>query len=260
LNSYYKKRVEIRTRLKKYDKAVDTFDKASPEYIKLKKEIAYLDIKQYTIKILINSIFGYFGAKRAPLGDIDIARSITLTGQAMVKEAARLAEVFIKNTSGKESIEDPVVAGDTDSIFLSLREVVEVNSLKMLNSKGKITEEYYKVVKNKNDAMFVVLMEEKRLSDKITEFFNSAVLEYKFSDVLYKDFDINERAYAYLTQKYETIAFNKRLKYSYQNERRLFIPGVNDEHPNNFPLQIGDLSGYVVCYMKLYFDDIKHFS
>ena len=54
--------------------------------IKIGWEISSL-CETESVKILINSIYGYFGNKYAPLGDPDIARSITLTGQAVIKQS-----------------------------------------------------------------------------------------------------------------------------------------------------------------------------
>jgi DNA polymerase elongation subunit (family B) len=39
--------------------------------------IDQLDAKQMSIKVFINSIYGYFGNKNAPFGDDDVASSIT---------------------------------------------------------------------------------------------------------------------------------------------------------------------------------------
>ena len=48
------------------------------------------------IKILINSCYGYMGNKHAPIGDDDIASSVTLTGQAVIKYSNELIKEFIK--------------------------------------------------------------------------------------------------------------------------------------------------------------------
>ena len=62
-------------------------DKNDKDYAAIKKKADQFDIKQFTLKILINTVYGYFGNKHAPIGDPDIARSITLTGQAVIKKS-----------------------------------------------------------------------------------------------------------------------------------------------------------------------------
>ena len=49
------------------------------------KQIKKLDLKQNAIKILINSIYGAFGNKWFYFYNPDIAQSITLQGQDLIK-------------------------------------------------------------------------------------------------------------------------------------------------------------------------------
>ena len=51
----------------------------------LSKEIKKLDLKQNAIKILINSIYGAFGTPYFYFYNLDIAQSITLQGQDLIK-------------------------------------------------------------------------------------------------------------------------------------------------------------------------------
>jgi len=55
--------------------------KSDPDYEKVGVELQRAGTKQLTVKILINSIYGYFGNKNAPIGDDDIASSVTLSGK-----------------------------------------------------------------------------------------------------------------------------------------------------------------------------------
>ena len=95
LDEYYAKRVEIKKELGKlrreYSKSKDP---------KTKVKIDQLDSKQLCIKIFINSIYGYFGNKNAPFGDDDIASSITLTGQAVIKTSNELLKKYITKRVG----------------------------------------------------------------------------------------------------------------------------------------------------------------
>jgi len=56
------------------------------------------------------------GNKNAPLGDDDIASSITLTGQFINKSSRSLAREYVANVLGHDKFEDIAVAGDTDSV------------------------------------------------------------------------------------------------------------------------------------------------
>lgn len=81
----------------------------------LKNKIDQLNAKQLCIKIFINSVYGYFGNKQAPIGDDDIASSITLTGQSIIKEASNIAEQYVYSQTG-QPVKDITVLSDTDSV------------------------------------------------------------------------------------------------------------------------------------------------
>ena len=89
----------------------------------LEDEISRLHIKQHTIKILVNSCYGYTGNKRAALGDDDLASSTTLTGQAVIKQSNNilraLAKEEIETLTDKEE-DNFVVYNDTDSVYITL--------------------------------------------------------------------------------------------------------------------------------------------
>ena len=169
VDHFYKKRVEIKRELKLAKKRLLDIQKDTDEYAKLSIQIENLNITQHTIKILINTIYGYFGNKHSPLGDDELAESITLTGQAVIKESNRLLEEYIKEKTGLTDEElktsSPIIYNDTDSSYISIRHIVNKTGLKMLNSKGKITPEYYKVVQDIED----------HLNEKIIEWGESAL-------------------------------------------------------------------------------------
>jgi DNA polymerase elongation subunit (family B) len=155
VDHFYKKRVEIKKKLNTLKRKIVNIEKTAPEYAKLKHEIDNLNITQHTIKILINTIYGYFGNKHSPLGDDELAESITLTGQAVIKESNRLLENYIKekaNLTDQDILEDtPIIYNDTDSSYISIKHIVKNTGLKMLDSKGKINQEYYKQVQDIED-------------------------------------------------------------------------------------------------------------
>jgi DNA polymerase elongation subunit (family B) len=63
----------------------------------LNKKIKSLSLKQGAIKILINSIYGAFGNKWFYFYNPDIAQSITLQGQDMIKFANKAIDFYFKN-------------------------------------------------------------------------------------------------------------------------------------------------------------------
>jgi len=146
VDRYYSQRVEIKSELKKLKKKISTLTKGSEDYKATKVEIDRLNIKQHTIKIFINTIYGYFGNKHAPIGDDDLASSITLTGQAVIKQCNELARKFIREKVGTETDIDPVIYNDTDSVYITLKEVVQRNGMQVLNSKNEISKDYHHVV------------------------------------------------------------------------------------------------------------------
>lgn len=155
VDHYYKKRVEIKRKLNSLKRKIIGLEKDSSEYLKLKHEIDNLNITQHTIKILINTIYGYFGNKHSPLGDDELAESITLTGQAVIKESNRLLEAYIKEKAkltDKDILEDtPIIYNDTDSSYISIKHLAQKTNLQMFNKNGKITPEYYKQVQDIED-------------------------------------------------------------------------------------------------------------
>lgn len=104
------------------------------ELLKKKRDLGYeverLNTQQMVIKILVNSCYGYMGNKNAPIGDDDIAASVTLTGQAVIKYSNECLKNFIRNEVGSENIsehnlEECIVYNDTDSLVYDTK--VKVN-------------------------------------------------------------------------------------------------------------------------------------
>lgn len=121
LDYYYKQRVKVQGELKNTKKEyADTKDSLSPAE---KKQIEYtiqrLHTTQLVQKILLNSAFGYCGNKQAPYGDDEIASSITLTGQAVIKQAAIIVKKHLKEkfSLGDLEVRDSLKYGDTDSCY-----------------------------------------------------------------------------------------------------------------------------------------------
>lgn len=90
-------------------------------------KISQDDILQYVIKILLNKIYGYFAEKSSPFYDLEIAKSVTHTGQGCIKEAANIVLNHIKNTYKLDY--DAIVFGDTDSVGITINPILVSNNI-----------------------------------------------------------------------------------------------------------------------------------
>ena len=90
------------------------------------------------------------GNKGAPLGDDDIAASITLTGQYIIKAARTFARDYITKVIGRSDFEDIAVAGDTDSIYMTVTPILKHKNLELCKD-GVVDPEVLKIVANLND-------------------------------------------------------------------------------------------------------------
>jgi len=125
------------------------------ELLKKKREVGYeverLNTKQMVIKILVNSCYGYMGNKRAPIGDDDIASSVTLTGQAVIKHAGKLLQNYLRenyNITDSKTLDDSWVYSDTDSCYFSLECIKD--RVPILHN-GDINPEFYNTITNLNE-------------------------------------------------------------------------------------------------------------
>lgn len=139
----YTDRVNIKTELKKLKRRQCELHKNSTEYKNLTKKINQLDIRQFTLKILINTVYGYFGNKHAPMGDPDIARSITLTGQAVIKQSNNILTEYIKDRCNIDDDKySPIIYNDTDSSYITIQDLMDRRSVPF-STDGKLSPEAY---------------------------------------------------------------------------------------------------------------------
>lgn len=115
-----------------------------------KKELEVLiqryDTFQFAYKINLNSVYGYMGNAFAPMGDDDIANSVTLTGQAVIHKSREIFTEYLTQKYPDMSERDRTntyIYGDTDSGYFTLKPISN-HGLKLLDEKGDITEEFYK--------------------------------------------------------------------------------------------------------------------
>lgn len=151
IEEWYAKRVAIKKELKTLNKQLkflNDFKGGNIEDINRRKreielKIKQFDIEQYTIKIFLNRIYGYFGQEFCPMYDIDIAASVTCTGQHCIRTAASLVTNHITNKYGINY--DPIVASDTDSIMITIDPILQQQNINFLDSSNKITPDVYKI-------------------------------------------------------------------------------------------------------------------
>ena len=100
----------------------------------LQKEISKLNNLQMAMKIALNSAYGAVGNRYFRYYDLRIAEGITLSGQLSIRWMANKLNDFMNKTM-KTIDKDYVIAIDTDSIYLTLEDLVETTCA------GKSTEE-----------------------------------------------------------------------------------------------------------------------
>jgi DNA polymerase elongation subunit (family B) len=90
----------------------------------LLKEISRLSNLQMALKIALNSAYGALGNAYFRYYDLRMAESITLSGQLSIKWIANTLNQYM-NTAMKTVDKDYVIAIDTDSVYLTLENLVE---------------------------------------------------------------------------------------------------------------------------------------
>jgi DNA polymerase elongation subunit (family B) len=146
IDKYYKQRVDAVKKLGKVKKQIQETEDIK-EKNRLEQEAKLLDIKQKTQKIFLNSIYGAFGNKYFVLGDDDLARSITLTGQATINKGSEILTSYIEKEIGKKVEREVIRYIDTDSLFVSFDEIIQNKGVKF-SEKNKITKEMYEIIDN----------------------------------------------------------------------------------------------------------------
>jgi DNA polymerase elongation subunit (family B) len=88
------------------------------------KEISRLNNLQMAMKIALNSAYGAMGNEWFRYFDIRMAEGITLSGQLSIRWVANKLNSFLNKTLKTEGI-DYIIAIDTDSVYLTLENLVE---------------------------------------------------------------------------------------------------------------------------------------
>jgi len=116
--------------------------------IELSSDVERLNNLQFSIKILLNSIYGVFGNQFSALCDVDCAESITLTGQAVIKEASSILDKYAKEKYGIE--ESITKYGDTDSEHITIKPILDKLNQQLFDENNTINPIVYKLVNEMN--------------------------------------------------------------------------------------------------------------
>lgn len=135
MQRYYDLRVVYKTdMLKAKQLYANTKD---PKWV---KEISRLNNLQMAMKILLNSAYGAMGNSYFRYFDVRIAEGITTSGQLSIRWIANKLNAYFDKLIGEEK--DRVVLIDTDSVVLSLNDLVE----KVYGVNGKVSIPTNKVI------------------------------------------------------------------------------------------------------------------
>ena len=135
IDDLYTQRVQCRKQLSEIKTRIYALADDDPAKVELQTRSEQLDTMQYTIKILLNSIYGNFANLNSPLFDIDAAGSTTMTGQDVIKQAGIIANDWARNKFDDQKL-DIVVYGDTDSCYLTLEKCYKLFDGPKLDKKG----------------------------------------------------------------------------------------------------------------------------
>lgn len=141
VDGLYAERVAVKKEMNELERSLIKCKKGSVAYVDGLEKKEQLDLLQFTIKILLNSIYGVFANRHGPLYDIDCASSITLTGQAVIKQAGKIIDTLARDKYG--ITESVTHYGDTDSAHISIKPIID--KLKMIPSttEGLINPDLY---------------------------------------------------------------------------------------------------------------------
>jgi len=125
IEELYDERVALKSKTKVFKAEYEKCDKTNKQEVyRLEREIATYDNAQTAIKILLNSLFGATGNRFFRYYAIEIAESITVSSQFVIRWADKKINEYL-NKLLKTIDADYVLAGDTDSCYVSFDALVK---------------------------------------------------------------------------------------------------------------------------------------
>lgn len=144
IGDLYNSRVVVKGKMKQCQRELEQVIKNNPDDIQkqneLKNQISTYKNEQMAIKVLMNSLYGQLGNKFCRWYDIRIPRSITKTGQTIIRYIARKMNEFL-NSECHTDKKDYVIAIDTDSNYLNLENIVNSKGFKTVDELNVYVEE-----------------------------------------------------------------------------------------------------------------------
>ncbi len=192
IESWFNERLEFRKLAMQYEKE---------ENEKLYKEY---DIKQYVLKILMNSLYGAISLSSFRFYDLDNALSITLSGQKIIKESAKFIEEKYKNTH---------IYSDTDSLYFHIDN--------FMNNYEKNKLDQLKLYSNE-----ILTLLNSKLKEFSKQFFNSDNNYLKFSH------EIKAKTGIWLSKKHYALIMIE--KNGFEKHDDIYVKGI-DVEKSNFP-------------------------
>ena len=136
IEGIYKDRKTSKSKGQKLERKANKLKKDDPQRKILEIEGAELDVYQYTLKILMNSLYGTFGNPYSVLYDLDLVGSITLTGQESNLQSSLAVKNFVK--AKYNFTDDLMIYGDTDSIYITLRPLLDYLGYTLTTSEERV--------------------------------------------------------------------------------------------------------------------------
>ena len=117
LERLYNGRKSFKKRVGKIIRELDGDDISNERKQVLIGDKEYWEMQSQVSKIFLNSIYGCIGNTFFPIYDRDLAESITLSGQKIIKDSAN----YLNRILGDKG----VIYGDTDSLFINTKKIVQ---------------------------------------------------------------------------------------------------------------------------------------
>ena len=168
MESMYSDRSKHKKHMLKCEQEYET-DKSNKFLV---KEISRLNNLQLGLKILLNSAYGALANQYFKYFDVRMAEGITLSGQLSIQWMANKLNAFMNETL-KTSGKDYVIAIDTDSIYLSLEDLVEKVC------EGKTTEQKIKYMDKVCEEVFQKFIDKgyKELADYMNAYSQKMIMK-----------------------------------------------------------------------------------
>ena len=124
---------------------------------------ASFHMKQYTMKILLNSLYGATALGSFRYGNVILSESITLTGQRLTQESIKFVNEWMNKELGTDN-KDYIVTSDTDSLFIQVKDLILQRKPELANADQEtIVQEVLKVAtevqKLANDNLHTLVQE-----------------------------------------------------------------------------------------------------